>query len=221
MTWPHPPATQSSKRRAAVVRLILPVIAAGLALSGCQSVPDPTTSPTSQESTVKTSEFSTLDAAGVDSIRASGAAKLDMSSGRLEKSAVQVTPDSFGPEINTRDAGKITLTIVAPDGEITAQTDRIRFNTTASRSDFSEVTFFLTAASDEEYFGLIRDAVTRYGIDAGSAERWISGTEADPSGKSDFAITAGTSTGLEVTYDLRFNGETGSRVIMVHVRPLD
>ena len=40
---------------------------------------------------MSTSEFSTLDAAGVDRIRDSKTARLDMSSGKLEKAAVRVT----------------------------------------------------------------------------------------------------------------------------------
>jgi hypothetical protein len=178
-----------------------------------------TTEPTSQGSTMSTSEFSTLDAAGVAAIRESRTARLDMSSGRLEKAAVQVTEDSFGPEINTRDSGKIKLTIVAPSGEISGETDRIRFNTTEKRRDFSELTYFLTADSPDEYFELIRDGVERYGIDADSAERWIAGAQREPERKSDFSITSGTSTGLDVNYDLRYDGGKDTQVIIVHVRP--
>lgn len=168
---------------------------------------------------MSTSEFSTLDAAGVDQIRATKTARLDMSSGALKKAAVRVTEDSYGPEINTRDSGKIALTIAAPNGEITGETDRIRFKTTDKRPDFSEVTYFLTAGSADEYFGLIRDGVERYGIDGDSAERWISSAEADPATKSDFSITSGTATGLEVNYDLRYDGGKDTQVIIVHVSP--
>ncbi|MCP9000057.1 hypothetical protein NFC73_09985 [Pseudarthrobacter sp. RMG13] len=180
-----------------------------------------TNAPTSQGSTMSTSEFSTLDAAGVDRIRESKTARLDMSSGRLEKAAVRVTEDSYGPEINTRDSGKIKLTIVAPSGEITGETDRIRLNTTDKRPDFSEVTYFLTAGSPHEYFELIRDGVARYGIDADSAERWIAGAQRDPDRKTEFSITSGTSTGLDVNYDLRYDGGKDTQVIIVHVRPTD
>lgn len=221
---PNRNAGPAPQRRAPAVVLLLPALAAALALGGCTlSAPDPATpssatSPTAG-STVKTSEFSTLDAAGVETIRSTGTARLDMSSGTLDKESVRVTPDSYGPEINTRGSGKINLTIVAPNGEITGETDRIRFNTTDKRADFSEVTYFLTAASAEEFFALIRDGVERYGIDADSAERWISSTESDPEGKSDFSITSGTATGLDVNYDLRYDGGKDTQVIIVHVRP--
>ena len=225
MTTTHT-AAAGKQRRASGVVLLLPVLAAAVALGGCQlSAPNPATpssaSSPSAGSTVKTSEFSTLDAAGVETIRSTGAARLDMSSGTLDKAAVQVTPDSYGPEINTRGAGKINLTIVAPSGEITGETDRIRFNTTDKRTDFSEVTYFLTAKSAEEYFALIRDGVQRYGIDEDSAERWISSTERDPQGKSDFSITSGTATGLDVNYDLRYDGGKDTQVIIVHVLPAE
>jgi hypothetical protein len=70
---------------------------------------------------VNTSEFSTLDAAGVAAIRDSKTARLDMTSGRLSKDDVRVTQDSYGPEINTKDSGKISLTIAAPSGEISGE----------------------------------------------------------------------------------------------------
>jgi hypothetical protein len=203
------------RRQAAVVLLAL---SGSLALAGCR-ISGTATEPTSQGSTMSTSEFSTLDAAGVDQIRATKTARLDMSSGALKKAAVRVTEDSYGPEINTRDSGKIALTIAAPNGEITGETDRIRFKTTDKRPDFSEVTYFLTAGSADEYFELIRDGVERYGIDNDSAERWISSAEADPAKKSDFSITSGTATGLEVNYDLRYDGGKDTQVIIVHVSP--
>ena len=189
-----------------------------LATTACQS-PVPAAPSTSQGSTVITSEFSTLDAAGVDRIRTDKRARLDMSSGTLQKSAVRVSADSYGPEINTQDSGKVDLTIVGPSGEISAQTDRIRFKTTDARPDFTEVTYFLTAGSAEEFNALIRDGVQKYGIDADDAERWITSNGQDPSAKSDYSLTSGTSTGLEVNYDLRFDGSKDAQVIIVHVTP--
>lgn len=223
MTPPCTAPARHTRRATAVVLFLLPALAATLALSACQSAgpADPTSASSSPGSTVKTSEFSTLDAAGVDTIRETQAARLDMSSGRLDKAAVRVAADSYGPEINTRGAGKISLSIAAPNGEITAETDRIRFNTTARRADFSEVTYFLTANSLDEYVALIRDGVERYGISEASAEDWISSTQADPDSKSDFSITPGTAIGLTVNYDLRYDGGKDTQVIIVHVLPAE
>jgi hypothetical protein len=223
----HPPvsgaplaAAGRPRRRTAVVLLVLPALAGSLVLTAClPAAPTPTNS-TSQGSTVNTSEFSTLDAAGVDQIRETKSARLDMGSGTLQKAAVRVTEDSYGPEINTRDSGKIKLTIVGPAAEVSGETDRIRFNTTNIQTDFSEVTYFLTADSAEEYFDLIRDGVERYGIDAASAERWISTATKKPDFKSDFSLTSGTATGLEVNYDLRYDSSKDTQVIIVHVAPL-
>ncbi|CAH0162283.1 hypothetical protein SRABI83_00982 [Arthrobacter sp. Bi83] len=194
------------------------LLAFSLLLTGCTVTSGPRTSTTT--ATLAPGAFSMLDDAGVEQIKASRTARLDMSSGTLEKAAVNVgVSENFGPEINTKGAGKIDLTIVGPAGEVTGKTDRIRFLSGETRADFSEVTYFLTAGSREEFYELIRDGVQRYGIAKESAEGWISSTESDPASKSDFSITSGFATGLEVNYDLRYNGAKGVQVIIVHVHP--
>ncbi|MFE6617241.1 hypothetical protein [Amycolatopsis sp. NPDC057786] len=109
----------------------------------------------------------------------------------------------------TRGDGKIALSIAAPHGTIDARTDRIRFNSVPTRRDISEVTYFLATGSRDEFFAWIREGVGRYGIDGESAERWIGSATADPRRKSDFSLTSGVSTGLEVNYDLRYDGTKG------------
>ena len=220
MTTPFLSAGRALRPRAGVVLVLL----AAAALAGCAPAAPTSTPPSASSpsagSTVHTSEFSTLDAAGVDAIRETRTARLDMRSGRLQKASVRLTDDSFGPEINTRDLGKISLTIAGPTGDVQAETDRIRFSTTEKEPDFREVTYFLTAGSLEEYTGLIRDGVEKYGVDSAAAERWISSMESNPGTKSNFSITSGTSTGLEVNYDLRYDGSKDVQVIIVHVNPL-
>jgi hypothetical protein len=211
-----------SRLRPAVA--VAAAIAASGLLTGCQMAGPASASfspfPTSSSgSTVSTSEFSTLDATGVDRIRTAKEARLDMSSGSLMKADVGVTADSYGPEINVQDSGTIALSILGPEGTVDAQTDRIRFNTTDERPDFSEVTYFLTAGTREELFTLIRDGVARYGINAETAEYWIQSVSEDPDGRSDFALDPGTATGLDVTYDLRYDGSKDTQVIIVHVSP--
>jgi hypothetical protein len=66
---------------------------------------------------------------------------------------------------------------------------------------------------------LIRDGVHRYGTDSESAERWIESISRRPEDKTDFALGPGTSTGLQVTYDLRYDGSKDVQVIIVHVNP--
>lgn len=193
------------------------LLALGLFLGGCTVS---TNHPGTETKTLSPGAFSTLDAAGVEQIRASKTARLDMSSGTLQKAAVNLEPTKdYGPEINTRDSSKINLTIVGPSGEINGETDRIRFNTFHTRSDFSEVTYFLTTTSRDEYYGYIRDGVQRYGIDADAAERWITSNEKEPGSRSDYSLPSGTDTGLSVNYDLRYDGTKEIQVIIVHVRP--
>ncbi|WP_336885601.1 hypothetical protein [Arthrobacter sp. FW305-BF8] len=59
----------------------------------------------------------------------------------------------------------------------------------------------------------------RYGIDTDSAEGWIESISRKPEDKSNFAVSPGTSTGLLVTYDLRYDGSKDVQVIIVHVNP--
>jgi hypothetical protein len=194
------------------------LLAVGLLLTGCTVTSGPS-KPTSA-ATLAPDGFSMLDEAGVEQIRASRTARLDMSSGTLEKTAVNVgATEIFGPEVNTRGTGKIDLAIVAPSGEITAKTDRIRFLSGKTRTDFSAVTYFLTAESREEFIELIRDGVERYGIDKESAENWISSTESRPGDRSNFSLTSGYATGIGVNYDLRYDGQKRTPVIIVHVHP--
>ncbi|TQJ66565.1 hypothetical protein FBY31_0600 [Arthrobacter sp. SLBN-100] len=114
----------------------------------------------------------------------------------------------------------MALEIEGPSGTISATTDRLRLNGMNTRSDFSEVTYFLTASSLGDFKDLIRDGVDRYGIPGESAEGWIESISSRPEEKSDFALQAGTSTGLRVTYDLRYDGSKNVQVIIVHVSPL-
>jgi len=212
--------TYSHRRdcRPRILRLVSALVATGLLLSACTVTSGPST-PTSTV-TLAPGAFSTLDPAGVAQIKASRSARLDMRSGTLEKTAVKVgATETFGPEINTVGEGKIDLTIVGPSGEVRAKTDRIRFLSGEPRTDFREITYFLTAESKEELYGLIRDGVLRYGIDQESAESWISSTERSPGGKSGFSITTGYATGFGVNYDLRYDGSKEVQVIIVHVTP--
>lgn len=193
--------------------------ACGLLLAGCTwqfGRPEP--APRS----LAPGAFSSLDEAGVAQIKASRTIRLDMRSGRLEKTGVGLDAKrDYGPDIDTRRTGKLHLTISAPLGEVAADTDYVRFDTSASRTDFREVTYFLTASSLNEISSLIREGVRRYGIDGESAERWISSTEANPRTRSSFSIAPGRSTGLTVDYDVRYNGAKSAQVIIVHVTPVD
>lgn len=164
--------------------------------------------------------YSTLDPSGVAQIKASKVARLDMTSGQLTKESVGLKDGtSHAPDVQISD-GTMSLDIEGPQGSISARTDRLRLNGLNKGAVFNEVTYFLKANSMEDYIALIRDGVDRYGIPHDSAERWIESTSRSPEDRSDFALEAGTSTGLHVTYDLRYDGSKNAQVIIVHVNPM-
>lgn len=199
-------------------RLAALFLAVPLLLTGCV-VPyggsDATTT-----ATAAADGYARLDEAGIAQIKASKTARLNMSSGQLTKESVGLEDGtSQAPDVLIPD-GFMDLAIEGPNGTISAKTDRLRLNGMNNRSDFSEITYFLAAESLEDYTALIRDGVDSYGIDSGSAERWIESISTRPKEKSDFALSPGTATGLEVTYDLRYDGSKDTQVIIVHVNPV-
>jgi hypothetical protein len=170
--------------------------------------------------TVAADGYARLDAAGIEQIKASKVARLNMASGRLTKQSVGLQDGiSHAPDVLIRD-GVMDVEIEAPAGTVRAKTDRLRLNGMNLRSDFSEVTYFLTASSLADYEQLIRDGVERYGIDGESAERWIDSMSKRPGDTSDFALGTGEALGLGITYDLRYDGAKEVQVIIVHVSPL-
>jgi hypothetical protein len=175
--------------------------------------------PTATATATAADGYATLDAAGIERIKASKAARLDMTSGQLTKESVGL-PDgtSQAPDIKISD-GVMKLNIDGPTGLVRATTDRLRLNGMNNGPNFSEVTYFLTVDNTDDFFALIRDGVDRYGIDNESAEGWIKSISSRPEDKSDFALGPGTSTGLDVTYDLRYDGVKDVQVIIVHVNP--
>lgn len=200
------------------------VLLAVLLLTGCVvpyggATPTVTTDPTSNPP-AGAKIYSKLDDAGIEQIKYSKTALLDMTSGHLRKSDVGLGDGtSQAPSVHIPD-GLMSLSIEGPSGVITANTDRLRLNGMNNDSEFSEVTYFLTADSLEGLIKRIREGVRLYGIPSDPAEGWIESVSAKPDQKSDFAITPGTSTGLEVTYDLRYDGSKNVQVIIVHVCPL-
>ncbi|QOD06145.1 hypothetical protein [Pseudarthrobacter sp. BIM B-2242] len=202
-------------------RLAALLIAVPLLLTGCV-VPYGGATPTATASAPPDGAkvYSTLDEAGIEQIKDDKRARLDMTAGNLKKSGVGLDDGAAeAPSVHITD-GVMDLVIEAPYTDITAQTDRLRLNGLNRRADFTEVTYFLTAGSLEELSGLIRDGVGRYGIPSEPAERWIESISAKPDQRSDFAIAPGTLTGLQVTYDLRYDGSKETQVIIVHVSPL-
>ena len=201
-------------KRLATVLLAVPLLLTGCVVPYGGATPAETSNPPAGAKI-----YATLDEAGIRQIKNSKRALLDMTSGSLRKSDVGLEDGtSQAPDVHT--SGLMDLIIEAPYGVIKAQTDRLRLNGMNEQSDFSEVTYFLTAKSLEDLSRLIRNGVVRYGIPSDPAEEWIEAISAKPDQTSSFAITPGTSTGLQVTYDLRYDGAKDTQVIIVHVNPL-
>ncbi|MFC9772543.1 MULTISPECIES: hypothetical protein [unclassified Pseudarthrobacter] len=189
-----------------------------LVLAGCAGGPQAASTAPSPPSGAKT--YAVLDPAGIERIKTSGLAIFDMKSGELTNESVGLGGGtSQAPDVLMPD-GLMDLKIEAPTGMISAKTDRLRLNGMNSGSGFQEMTYFLTAGSLEDFKALIRDGVDRYGIPSESAEGWIESVSTRPEDKGDFALAPGTATGLEVQYDLRYDGSKDVQVIIVHVRPV-
>ncbi len=197
--------------------LLASLVLTGCAVTGPGSAPAASTAPPTSSGA---ETYSSLDPAGIEEIKASKMARFDMSSGRLTKKDVGLEDGtSQAPDVLVPD-GVMELTIEAPTGLIRAKTNRLRLNGMNKGPDFREITFFLTAESLEDFTALIRDGVDRYGIPGESAEDWIESKSSHPEDKSDFALAPGTSTGLQVQYDLRYDGSKDVQVIIVHVHPV-
>jgi hypothetical protein len=200
------------------VSLVTVVLAAGLA--GCGFRVTGPSSDSSVSATPAVAGFSTLDEQGVERIKQEGEARFDWSSGSLLKSAVGLGASDFVPDVVAPDGELIDVEIVGPSRTVTARTDHLRFLDTPSPPSIDTLTYFLVASSDDKFFSLLRDAVDEVGLDADAVERWISDVASDTDGASKFAFAPGTATGLNVSYDLRYDRQKSVQVIIVDVYPL-
>ena len=191
---------------------------ASLTLTGCAAA-SPATTPTAP-STSSAGTYSRLDPAGIEHIKKSKSARFDMSSGKLSKESVGLEDGtSQAPDVLIKE-GPMELNIETPTALISAKTDRLRLNGMNKGPDFREVTYFLKAESFEDFTALIRDGVDRYGIPGESAEGWIESMSGRQEDEGDFSLAPGTSTGLRVSYDLRYDGSKEVQVIIVHIHPV-
>ncbi|VXC65725.1 conserved exported hypothetical protein [Arthrobacter sp. 9V] len=191
---------------------------ASLMLAGCAAA-SPATTPTAP-STSSAGTYSRLDPAGIEHIKKTKSARFDMSSGKLSKESVGLEDGtSQAPDVLIKE-GLMELNIETPTALISAKTDRLRLNGMNKGPDFREVTYFLKAESFEDFTALIRDGVDRYGIPGESAEGWIESMSSRQEDEGDFSLAPGTSTGLRVSYDLRYDGSKEVQVIIVHIHPV-
>ncbi|MFK0041345.1 hypothetical protein ACIQTW_16045 [Paenarthrobacter sp. NPDC090517] len=168
-------------------------------------------------------EFDSLTSDGAERITSQGSAKLDMTKGKLEKETVGLPADAAkGPLIFAQDGREILINIAGPKGTVTGSSDTLKFATDPARSDFKEVTFYHRFDTWEDLEKDVRDAVSRYGLDADDAEYWLQNVNKTSSSVDLFKhrLGPGTSTGLAVTYDIVYDFPDPS-VISVRVSPLE
>ncbi|MBT2587014.1 hypothetical protein [Arthrobacter sp. ISL-95] len=195
-------------------------LAVSLALAGCVGG---VSGPGSQGAAPVAGEFDTLTADGAERIKSQGSARLDMSAGKLEKESVGLPADAAkGPLIFAQEGREIQVSIAGPKGTVSGSSDSLKFATDSARADFKEVTFYHRHEKREDLEKDIRDAVSRYGLDAADAENWLKSVQrtSSPVELYKHRLGPGTSTGLAVTYDIVYDFPDPS-VISVRVSPMD
>jgi predicted small lipoprotein YifL len=200
----------------ALLAAIASLTACGIRIPPIDQNPDPDSD---KGTPVTGTDLSTLDADGIARILDSKTARFDMSDGTIDKSVLGLPADEYAPDVQSRD-GLISLEIVGPQGSVTASTDRIRFFTTDAQPDVDRITYFLVAESTDEFFELLRDGSDAYGLDRASVDDWIDAVATDSDGVSDFSFDPGTTVGLNVNYDVRYDESAAVQVAIVDVYPL-
>jgi hypothetical protein len=205
------------RRSATTIALI---IATTLTLSACAfAISGPDRPLCNTESAGDGSQLSTIDPEGIACIREFHEAHFDMSHGTIDKTLLGLPVDEYAPNVSSDD-GLIQLEILGPEGTVVASTDRIRFFTTDTQPDVDRITYFLTADTPDEIFGLLRDGSDAYGLDRASVEDWIDAVSSDSDGVSDFSFAPGTLLGMNVNYDVRYDVNAEVQVVIVDVYPL-
>jgi hypothetical protein len=208
----------SVPRRTAIA--IALIVATTLTLSACGiTVSGPERTTCSSDTAEHTSALSTIDPEGVACIREFHEARFDMSHGTIDKTSLGLRGDEYAPDVSSDD-GLIDLGILGPEGTLVASTDRIRFFTTDTQPDVDRITYFLVADTPEQFFEMLRDGSDAYGIDRASVEDWIGAVSSDGDGVSDYSFQPGTSLGMNVNYDVRYDANASKQIVIVDVYPL-
>lgn len=211
--------TQRPRLRRAAASIAVVAAIASLTACGVRIPPIDQNPDSDKGSPVTGTDLSTLDPDGIARILDSKTARFDMSGGTIDKSVLGLPADEYAPDVQSRD-GLISLEIVGPQGSVTASTDRIRFFTTDAQPDVDRITYFLVAESTDAFFELLRDGSDAYGLDRASVDDWIDSVGTDSDGVSDFSFAPGTTVGLNVNYDVRYDESAAVQVAIVDVYPL-
>lgn len=209
--------TRANPRVLRTTLSIATLLAVVCGLGGCRvigpqpAIPDPTGLGSG------TSDFDALDEQGVARILQTGEARFDLSTGAIRKSDVGLGADELPPSVSAPTGETISLDLVGSDGTVHAETDRVRFLASTSSPDIEQITYFLVTSDEDTLFEMLRDGVDDYGIDGDTVERWIDGADSIGAQASDYAFPPGTSLGLEVIFDVRYDPAAAAQVIIVHV----
>lgn len=204
------------------------VIAAVLVffLSGCgfvQALGKTSTTPECDTSTQKAVPMnnlknSQLDESGQMEIYRTCQVTFDLRTNKLLKEDIGIpATNDYVPDIKTD--GPLILTLHGSKGTLEAHTDRITFFAPSERDDVSEIAYFLTADTPEEFFTIIRDGAEAYGFDKHSVEYQIETMKRDPEDGFKLALKSGYKLGFQVQYDLRYKGPGHVNTVIVSIDP--
>lgn len=161
--------------------------------------------------------YSTLNDTGVEKIKTTKSALLDMSSGKLTRAAAGVDSDATGTVIDVPEG--LDLKIVGPKGSVEAKTTLLEFSAQAGGTDISRISYRLKADSDEAYFAMLNDGIKKYAIPGYATSRFIEAISEHPDFSGTNDLGTGRAAGVEVEYEAVYNASDSTRVINVSVTP--
>jgi hypothetical protein len=195
-------------KRSAALLLLVPLL-----LAGCAQSPG-----SGGDGPLDTKPFySTLDAPGMDQIKETKIAVLDMRSGKLTRGAAGLDSTAKSASIDAPDG--IELKIVGPKGVVEARTKSLHFSVSDGSVDVTEINYTITADSNDAYYAMLNDGIKKYGIPGYATSRWIEAITkvADFSERND--LGTGRAPGVEVQYEAAYNASDGTRAVHVSVTP--
>jgi hypothetical protein len=192
-------------KRTAALLLFVPLLVAGCAQS-----------PGSGGGPLDTKPFfSTMDAAGLDQIKETKTAVLDMRSGKLTRAAVGLDSTAKGASVDVPEG--LDLKIVGPKGVVEAKTTSLSLSVSDGNPDVREVSYRMTADSNDDYFAMLNDNVKKYGMPGYATSRWIEGITKVPDFDETGDLGTGRTPGIQVQFEASFDAATDTRGVTVHV----
>jgi hypothetical protein len=161
--------------------------------------------------------FSTLDGSGMDQIKATKTAVLDMRSGKLTRGAAGLDSTAKSASIDAPEG--LDLKIVGPKGVVEAKTKSLSFSVSDGSPDITEVNYAITADSNEAYFAMLNDDIKKYRIPEYATSRWIEAITKVPDFSETNDLGTGRAAGVEVQYLAEYNASDGTRAVQVSVTP--